>query len=412
LGASNVDWEDIAFDGSYFYIGDFGNNANGARTDLKIYKFPISAIPPYASNPDVTIPAQQIETIYFTYINQPQPPAPVAMNTTRFDCEAMIVDAGKIHLFSKNWVDANTTHYVINSTASGTYTATALETLATSYLVTGADKAVGQELVALIGYQASGTGNHFMHLLSGYGSGNYFNGNNRRIDLPNVTIMGQAEAITFKSNSYGYISNEKFSFPFAGSTFTINQKLRSFDISSFASGTVLPVELKTFTVANLNGMHKLSWSFSEFVQDLQVQHSTNGIHFSDLKTFNRSSADHWYNSKINTTDYYRLAWRKNNAATVYSAVILLKKEEKSGISNMRLKLTGELSFKVNGTSPAVYSFKVFSTDGKPVSYINARMYNVGINSVQLLKNTYSSRSVVVTVYPENLKSTSSILRIE
>jgi hypothetical protein len=97
---------------------------------------------------------------------------------------------------------------------------------------------------------------------------------------------------------------------------------------------------------------------------------------------------------------------------VYSAIILLKKAEKSGISNMRLKLTGELSFKVNGTSPAVYSFKVFSTDGKPVSYINARMYNVGINSVQLLKNTYSGRSVVVTVYPENLKSTSSILRIE
>lgn len=37
--AANVDWEDIAFDGTYFYVGDFGNNANGARTDLKIYKF-------------------------------------------------------------------------------------------------------------------------------------------------------------------------------------------------------------------------------------------------------------------------------------------------------------------------------------------------------------------------------------
>ena len=44
-GATNVDWEDIAFDGANFYVGDFGNNANGARTDLKIYKFPLSAIP-------------------------------------------------------------------------------------------------------------------------------------------------------------------------------------------------------------------------------------------------------------------------------------------------------------------------------------------------------------------------------
>src|SRR5579862_6552412 len=25
-GATNIDWEDIAFDGTYFYIGDFGNN--------------------------------------------------------------------------------------------------------------------------------------------------------------------------------------------------------------------------------------------------------------------------------------------------------------------------------------------------------------------------------------------------
>ena len=35
-GVTNVDWEDIAFDGTHFYIGDFGNNANGARTNLKI----------------------------------------------------------------------------------------------------------------------------------------------------------------------------------------------------------------------------------------------------------------------------------------------------------------------------------------------------------------------------------------
>ena len=34
LGAQNTDWEDIAFDGTYFYIGDFGNNASGDRTDL------------------------------------------------------------------------------------------------------------------------------------------------------------------------------------------------------------------------------------------------------------------------------------------------------------------------------------------------------------------------------------------
>ena len=73
-GASNVDWEDIAFDGNYFYIGDFGNNLNGARTDLKIYKFPLSDIPDYINHPLVTITAQQTATISFTYSDQPQPP--------------------------------------------------------------------------------------------------------------------------------------------------------------------------------------------------------------------------------------------------------------------------------------------------------------------------------------------------
>ena len=42
--ATNVDWEDIAFDGTDLYIGDFGNNFGG-RNDLKIYKFSFSLIP-------------------------------------------------------------------------------------------------------------------------------------------------------------------------------------------------------------------------------------------------------------------------------------------------------------------------------------------------------------------------------
>ena len=114
-GAHNTDWEDIGFDGLYFYIGDVGNNGNGARTDLKIYKFPLSTIPGYATNPVVIIPAEQVSVINFSYSDQPQPPIASGINHTKFDCEAMIVDNGKIHLFTKNWIDLNTTHYVIDS---------------------------------------------------------------------------------------------------------------------------------------------------------------------------------------------------------------------------------------------------------------------------------------------------------
>ena len=34
----NKDWEELTQDKTHFYLGDFGNNASGNRTDLTIYK--------------------------------------------------------------------------------------------------------------------------------------------------------------------------------------------------------------------------------------------------------------------------------------------------------------------------------------------------------------------------------------
>ncbi|MBC7689866.1 MAG: hypothetical protein H7211_17010 [Aquabacterium sp.] len=228
-GATNVDWEDIAFDGLNFYVGDFGNNANGARTDLKIYKFPLSAIPDFNVSPVVTITSDKIEVINFTYSNQPQPPVPTTNNNTKFDCEAMIIDGGKIHLFTKNWINLNTTHYEINSLVAGTFIAQPIETLATNYLVTAADKSYGQKIIALLGYQATGFGNHYLTLLTDYTSNTYFSGNKRQINLPNALIMGQAEGICFRNGTYGYISNERVT------SFSISQKLFSFYIGDLVS---------------------------------------------------------------------------------------------------------------------------------------------------------------------------------
>ena len=266
----------------------------------------------YVANPVVTITSGQIEIINFTYSDQPQPTVATTANNTKFDCEAMIVDGGKIHLFTKNWIDVNTTHYVINSVAAGTYAALPLETLATAYLVTGADKAVGQNIIALLGYQNSGLGNHYMHLLTDYSSGNYFNGNKRRIDLPNATVMGQAEGITFRDGTYGYISNEKLAF--------INQSLRSFNTSSFIPLYVLPLTLKNFDVSNDNGTHKITWNFDEVVQNMQLQYSSNGINFTTLKTYTSALTGIFYNKAVNAVNYYRIAWQKNNAAIQYSNI--------------------------------------------------------------------------------------------
>src|SRR5665647_3174356 len=37
-GTTNTDWEEISQDDDFVYIGDFGNNSNGNRTDLKIVR--------------------------------------------------------------------------------------------------------------------------------------------------------------------------------------------------------------------------------------------------------------------------------------------------------------------------------------------------------------------------------------
>ena len=233
-GATNIDWEDIAYDGTYLYIGDFGNNDNGARTNLRIYKIPVAAIPPHSTNATYTIAANLVQVINFTYADQPQPPvAQSNTNNIKYDCEAMLVDSGKIHLFTKDRVNFSTTHYIINSTNAGTYALLPVETLATNYLVTAADKAPNQNVIILFGYQKTGVALHFIHLLSNYNNGQFFNGNKRLLNLPDVTIMGQGEGITFRDDSTGYISNEQVN---AG--ITIPQRLRFFNIGGYISSWV------------------------------------------------------------------------------------------------------------------------------------------------------------------------------
>jgi hypothetical protein len=43
-GTTNIDWEDITQDNDYVYVGDFGNNAQGNRQDLKVYRIEKNSI--------------------------------------------------------------------------------------------------------------------------------------------------------------------------------------------------------------------------------------------------------------------------------------------------------------------------------------------------------------------------------
>ncbi len=404
-GATNVDWEDIAFDGTYLYVGDFGNNYDGARSDLKIYKFPYSAIPAdYVNNPSVTIPASQIETINFSYSDQPldattlKPTPTTSPNTTKYDCEAMLVDNGQIHLFTKNWVDLTTTHYVINSLQSGVYVLSPLETLNTGYLVTAADKAPNTATVLLLGYQTTGLGNHFIHMLTGYSNGNYFNGNIRQINLPNALSMGQSEGITFKTDTYGYISNEKLTRTVFGFPITVNQMLHSFNTNAFPAQTVLPLQLLSFTATNTNNAVKIAWNFDTPVSQLQLQKSIdNTNNFITIKNFDTSKTDYYYDQPNNSDTYYRLIWSNGNGGFLYSNIVTLKSNVSNSINNFHLKQNGELNFNLNGNA-ANYMIQIIDVDGRIISKIAEKKYTIGINQLNINTNLITNGIVFITMF--------------
>ena len=225
-GATNVDWEDMAFDGAYFYIGDIGNNANGNRTDLKIYKFPLSAIP--AGNTG-TVPAAQVEVIEFAYEDQVDF-SPQGSNNTRFDCEAMLWRDDTLHLFTKDWVGLQTAHYTLPA-AAGTHLARKRETFPADGLITAADiSATG--VVLLLGYRTDNAA-LFAWLLFDHHDGLFFNGNKRRIGLGLAPISGQVEGLCFRDSGSGYISNEELTVTVLGTPITIPARLYGFEVAQW-----------------------------------------------------------------------------------------------------------------------------------------------------------------------------------
>ena len=195
----NVDWEDLAADAQYVYIGDFGNNA-GDRHNLRVLRVAKTDLGPAAT----TAPAQEIA---FTYPDQTD--FTPRTNNHNFDCEAFFVANDSLHLFTKNWVDLKTRYYTV-PTAPGAYTAHLKATLNVNGLVTAAALNAAGTTAALLGYNAT-NGTTFMWLLSGFPGTSYFKANKRRIELPNALLIGQAEGLCFVGRARVFISNEQLS---------------------------------------------------------------------------------------------------------------------------------------------------------------------------------------------------------
>lgn len=206
-GITNVDWEDLTQDETHFYVGDFGNNANGNRTDLKIYKFSKSLI---ASSSLITIPLTEIEIINFAYEDQVDF-SNTGGNNTAFDCEALAYNRGQLHLFTKNWIGNTTAHYVL-PTNQGTYTAKKKETYDVgTYKITGADFGA-DDLLVLLGYEVDIPFNTGIFLNYGFDRTYSYlqTGTMRFLSMGSVLAVGQVEGICFKKSLELYVSNERF----------------------------------------------------------------------------------------------------------------------------------------------------------------------------------------------------------
>ena len=242
--AVNQDWEAISSDQQYIYIGDFGNNVNGNRTNLRIYRILKSEL---GSGTESSVEA---EIIYFSYQDQViQNPVTNGANNTAYDCEAFFVKDNTIHLFTKDWINRRTTHYTIPNNP-GTHVAVPIESYNVNGLITDASIASNGE-IALAGYE-SNLAVLFIWLLSDYQGNHFFSGNKRRIGAGFSLTYGQMEGICFTDGLNGFVSSEGIDNP----PFVVGAGFYPISLGSFVS---LPVNLISFTARREGDQVLLNW---------------------------------------------------------------------------------------------------------------------------------------------------------
>lgn len=189
----NADWEDIAFDGSNYYIADVGNNF-GNRDTLVIYKIPLVSV-------GTSTTGYASDSITFSYDEQ------ISRSETGWyshDCEAIFVYRDSIYLFAKDWVTQNTRVYVL-STEAGHYKIKSRISYQVDALITGADLDAKRHEVVLVGYR------NYIPVLIRYG----FNEDPAIIECGGKArkypryIGTQTEGVCYDKDGFIYVSSEK-----------------------------------------------------------------------------------------------------------------------------------------------------------------------------------------------------------
>lgn len=276
-GSQNVDWEAVTQDDSYFYIGDFGNNAHGNRTDLKIYK---------TSKSSLLAGVPEIEIISFNYPEQTSF-EPTAGNETDFDCEAMAVMDGQIYLFTKRWVSSGTSVYSIPNQA-GNYAAELINSYPVDGLITGSTLLQDESLLILCGY--SEILQPFIFMLYDFESDNFFGANKRLIQLS--LPFHQIEGISCVDGNKLFLSNEKFA---PNILLEVDAQLHFVDINSILVDYILnnnqsidSIEYSVHPNPFINQITvKLNHSAALSTQQIQIR-DMKGVVYSTISTDNKN----------------------------------------------------------------------------------------------------------------------------
>jgi len=190
----NYDWEAITQDEFYIYIGDFGNNGTGTRSNLTIYKILKKSL--------VFVP--EIEIITFDYEGR-KPQKTQKANATNYDCEGFIAHGDSLFLFTKEWLTEQSTLYTLPK-KSGNHLAKKRFTYEVNGLITDATYHEKLDKVILTGY--SSTLQPFLYTIKNFSNINpsLHRTNRYKVGLP----FHQIEGITFAPNNLIYCSNEQF----------------------------------------------------------------------------------------------------------------------------------------------------------------------------------------------------------
>ena len=287
---ANKDWEEISQDANYIYVGNFGNNSNGNRTDLHILRIEKNSL---------LLQSPIIDTIYFSYSNQTNFSATGA-NNTNFDCEAFMVTADSIYLFTKQWIAEKTSIYALPK-IPGTHIAQLRSTINIQGLATGITYLESKRIAVICGY--SKTLQPFLYLLYDFRNDDFANGNKRKVTV-NLAFH-QLEAIATANGLKYYASNENFA------TLGISQKLHTFDLSNLLGTYInsiptsvpfskqaspilifpnpsndwlqmsVPAELlySTFSIFDISGKNRMNFKVTEQQNTIDIRLLPPGMYF-------------------------------------------------------------------------------------------------------------------------------------